>query len=258
MRINSNYIHLNEKIGIRLYGASDPLIKLVCFSPIGGNSNHFSRMARHLPPGWQLCAVDLPGHGQARGRLMVHFDSIVSLYLEHLKPFFMGESYIFGHSLGGLIGYVLTQKLERGVNFAGIFISSCAPPHRVVEDIANNAHEEISEQEISDYLQSIDPGFRRLEKSFFFVYLKPVFKADYKVFRSFNFVQKEKINTPLYIIYSPNDKMVDPEELKEWGHFGHMVQFIEVPGRHDNIITHADIIMNEIKAHIDSNTRSTK
>jgi surfactin synthase thioesterase subunit len=254
IRVDSDYIHLNGRMGVRLYGASNPVVRLLCFSPIGGHSIHFSQLARHLPQSWQLCAVDPPGHGQAKGHLMVNFDSLISLYLDYLESWFKGEFYIFGHSLGGLIGYALTQKLEKEVNLAGIFISSTIPPHRVTEDIGNFSGDDITDSQILDYLKNVDSRYQRLANSLFFLYVKPIFKADYKVYRSFSFSQIKKIETPLYIIYSPNDMMVNSREVKEWSDFGASVQFIEVPGKHDNIVTHPEIIMKKIETCIASQT----
>ncbi len=252
MKKEKIYIHLNETIAVRLYGASDPIIRLICFSPMGLNSTHYSQMAKHLPPGWQLCAVDPPGHGQAKGRLIVDFDSLIALYLENLEPWLTGNCFIFGHSLGGLIGFVLTQMLEEKLNIAGIFISSTAPPHRIIEEFARGPKEEIADKEIIEYLINIDPRYEQLTKSLFFLYFKPVIKADYKVFRSFNFNHNGNIKTPLYIIYSPEDDLVDKQEVKGWINFGQSVLFIEVPGKHNNITTHSEIIMKKIKNCIDS------
>lgn len=128
--VNSNQIHL------RIYGKNDLQGGRLLFL-IHGQGEQSDRY-EHFPSYLRSCVdaivcVDLPGHGRSQGNRghIENFDQYsqaVLLGLEAAQKWFaskatLKKTYLFGHSLGGLIA-IRTLFLHANLNLAAVSISA--------------------------------------------------------------------------------------------------------------------------------------
>lgn len=85
--------------------------RLFCFPHGGGSTAEFVRWSRHLPT-VEISGVQLPGRGSRLSEpVLTQMDELVAAVTEVLPT---GAPYsIFGHSLGALVAYEVTQALRR-------------------------------------------------------------------------------------------------------------------------------------------------
>ena len=242
-RDKSKVVHLADKFALRLYGCETPQLRLICFPFIAGNARHFRPMSRYIPADWQLCAVTPPGREVARGKAITDIEELVDLYASHLRQWCQGQFYIFGHSLGGIISYLLLQMWERaGIAPAGAFISASAPPHKVIEEMAK-----ADDYDHWEILEQIDSRYALLSRKAYLFNYSALYDADYKLLQSLRFEATKPTTTPLHIIFSPEDNLFDLDTIEQWHGYGHRVDFTAVCGTHNYILTYPQLVVEKIK-----------
>jgi len=105
-------------------------LRLFCFPYAGGSASVY-RNWTDLPPEIEVCPVQLPGRDErfrepAFTRADALCDALVVALADHLdRPFA-----IFGHSMGAIIAYELTRRLQaRGLSPRHLFVSGQRAPH---------------------------------------------------------------------------------------------------------------------------------
>src|SRR5438876_275611 len=88
-------------------------MKLFCFPYAGGTATKFFPWRKLLPSEIKLEAVEYPGHGKNIEKPTVSdFNELIDYLLIELKEK-MDTPFIFlGHSLGGLVSFELTRRLQ--------------------------------------------------------------------------------------------------------------------------------------------------
>lgn len=110
---------------------SDPALRVLVIPHAGGSHAAFRRWAGHLPGRWELCLVDLPGRGRAADLPFVRtMDEAVHFLAGQVKPLLDRPLAVFGHSLGALLGWALTRRLQQDRRLAPVWlgVSAAQPP----------------------------------------------------------------------------------------------------------------------------------
>lgn len=93
-----------------------PAVRLFCFPYAGGSAAAFYPWASLFPPGTELNIIQLPGHGERLNEPLAHrVDPLVDALLTTLLPRLQEpgtRSVFWGHSLGALLAFTLTHRLQ--------------------------------------------------------------------------------------------------------------------------------------------------
>ncbi|MFF3515884.1 thioesterase II family protein [Streptomyces sp. NPDC002573] len=106
-------------------------VRLFGFHHAGGSSALFHPWRRLLPEGWELRALDAPGHGtQMRHQPIDDLDDLLAHFLDVVPPEPELPYAFFGHSMGGIVAYELTRRLiaEGRVPPVWLGVSACRAP----------------------------------------------------------------------------------------------------------------------------------
>ena len=162
---------------------------------------------------------------------------------------------IFGHSMGGLLGYELYYRLIEKYKRPPkkIFISACKPPHLINKKI-RIPNEKLSNidymaevvklggtpAEILDYPDLVD-------------LLTPVLKQDFQNIRRYNFQKKKrKIDCPVTVFFGTQDE-VNREDMEGWKMFiENTFEIIPFTGNHFFISDHVQEIAEIINKSVAS------
>ena len=107
--------------------------RLVCLPYAGGNATSFHTWAARLPRGVELLAAQYPGrHDRLTEPCLRTVPELADGLAPALAPLTDLPLFLFGHSLGAMIGYETAVRLEAGagVRPAGLFVSGAYAPHR--------------------------------------------------------------------------------------------------------------------------------
>lgn len=108
-------------------------IKLFCFPYAGGSAQVYNKWDKTLHPNIELVLVELAGRGRRIDEPFYdNFEELIDDIFNQIKSDILSHSYaLFGHSLGALIAYELTEKIKQHemVGPKHIFYSGKSVPH---------------------------------------------------------------------------------------------------------------------------------
>ncbi|WP_057460796.1 MULTISPECIES: alpha/beta fold hydrolase [unclassified Pseudovibrio] len=195
-------------------------IDLFCIPYSGSSATTYYKWRPKLNEGTRLVPLELAGRGmRMREPLYQSVEEAVSDLYEKLVKERKSSSYvIFGHSVGGLLTFELTQKILAKGEIeppSHLFFSACRPPH--------SAHDE----EVVHTL----PNDRFMEKIFalggtsidvlsnpsLMEMFLPIIRADYRLYETYVYPgNTRKLPCPVTILSGDLDKLATPECLTEW------------------------------------------
>lgn len=101
----------------------------------GGDHLHWPSELRRLP-GFQVYALDLPGHGKSAGRGMQSINAYRDVILGWMSAVGLHKAYMIGHSMGSAIA--LSLALEAPLQVAGLGLLGAGARLRVAPEILEN------------------------------------------------------------------------------------------------------------------------
>jgi len=168
----------------------------------------------------------------------------------------MGENYsFFGHSMGGLLAYLLTIRLRReGLPLPScLFVSGRAGPSVPIEDAGR------SSLETEDFLDLLNGmGGKNLEafsNKEFIDYFLPVVRADFHAVDSYEHKEEEVLSVPIVVMLGSEDT-VSVEDASCWQEVSSdPIRFLRFEGNHFFIEKHWPLIGNVISESLSSLSR---
>ncbi|CAM5489269.1 thioesterase [Bacillus safensis FO-36b] [Bacillus safensis subsp. safensis] len=97
---------------LKTFEKKSDLIQLICFPFAGGYSASYRPLFEQLKDVAEVTAAEPPGHGTNLMPLESSIDRLAELYKEGLTDKLNRPFILFGHSMGGLVVYRLTQLLH--------------------------------------------------------------------------------------------------------------------------------------------------
>jgi surfactin synthase thioesterase subunit len=201
--------------------ADVPSATILVLPHAGGSAHGYSDWADHVRPDLRLLAAQYPGRG-ARHREPLPED-VRSLALPLPLPLasaaadLSGPLYIFGHSLGALVGFEVAWILEqRGRELHGFVASACRAPHR--PNTRPIRADRLSDDELVVVLRRRggtpdeildNPDMRGL--------VLPIVRSDFNVDDSYEYGPAERrLRCPVVAIGGTADPQVPVDVLDGW------------------------------------------
>nr|AHB82061.1 type II thioesterase [Jahnella sp. MSr9139] len=195
---------------------AQPRARLLCFPYAGANAMVFRTWPGHLPPDVEVIAAQLPGRGtRIREAPITRMEPLVEALGQALRPSSV-PFVLFGHSMGGLVAFMLCRWLRAR--------SWPAPLHLV---ISGRRAPQISDSfppasELTDaYILSRLRRYGGTPESIFaepelLGMILPIFRADFELLGSYRYVSAEPLNVPLTALGGREDDLVQPAQIEVW------------------------------------------
>jgi surfactin synthase thioesterase subunit len=200
---------------------------------IGGGANYFRPLAKDLEvSGINVYAYTLPTKAP-KGRIHTNVDDIVNqLYNSILNVDKEKKLPIvfFGHSLGGIIAFELSRKIEDSLTLKALIVSAVKNPillTAINQDPKTEFHHKQEDEALLNYLKSIGGLPDGLDKEMLQLSLSFI-RDDYKVFETYNINDFSKVACPLFVIGGISDPSVSPSTLNAWLNFSNNGKFVNV------------------------------
>lgn len=227
------------------------LIQLICFPFAGGYSASYRPLFEQLKDTAEVTAAEPPGHGTNLMPLETSIDRLAELYKEGLTGKLNRPFILFGHSMGGLVVYRLTQLLEReGIDPAAVVISAIQPP-QTKRQILTHLSNEAFVQHIAE-MGGIPKEL--LENKPMMDYFTPSLRADYQALESFQHTDKTIIKSPVYLLNGKQDKKC-MEDAAGWLTWANAIERTDFEGGHMYINTHLEQFAEHMRHVIEQTTK---
>ncbi|MBR0580348.1 thioesterase II family protein [Bacillus altitudinis] len=227
------------------------LIQLICFPFAGGYSASYRPLFEQLKDTAEVTAAEPPGHGTNLMPLETSIDRLAELYKEGLTGKLNRPFILFGHSMGGLVVYRLTQLLEKeGIDPAAVVISAIQPP-QTKRQILTHLSNEAFVQHIAE-MGGIPKEL--LENKPMMDYFTPSLRADYQALESFQHTDKTIIESPVYLLNGKQDKKC-MEDADGWLTWANAIERTDFEGGHMFINTHLEQFAEHMRHVIEQTTK---
>lgn len=227
------------------------LIQLICFPFAGGYSASYRPLFEQLKDTAEVTAAEPPGHGTNLMPLETSIDRLAELYKEGLTGKLNRPFILFGHSMGGLVVYRLTQLLEKeGIDPAAVVISAIQPP-QTKRQILTHLSNETFVQHIAE-MGGIPKEL--LENKPMMDYFTPSLRADYQALESFQHTDKTIIESPVYLLNGKQDKKC-MEDADGWLTWANAIERTDFEGGHMYINTHFEQFAEHMRHVIEQTTK---
>lgn len=215
-------------------------LRLFCFPYAGGSARIYRSWGRHLPPGVEVCPIQLPGRDR---RIAEPPYSDVMLLVraaaEALRPLFDKPFTFFGHSMGALISFELAHHLRSEFNLAPehLFVSGRPAPHVKTREISLYDLPTPRLLEELQHLNGTPPDV--LEHPDLMELMLPLLRADFAIGDIYVFPERTPLTCPITVLGGLRDSAVPRASLQAWGELtGGPFSLRMFPG--DHFFLHSD------------------
>jgi len=234
------------------YSNAKPLLIMLPFA--GGNSYSYRDLTVKLEDKFDILCPELPGRGELYHQECIGDmnELIEELFqrLAQLLNMYNNNYYIYGHSMGALLTYLLTHRInkEKMALPSHIIVSGSKGPSRKRKKIIHHSSKELFRKELKE-IGGMPEEILNNEEAM--EYFEPILRADFKVVETYTYHKTKPLTIPMTAFYG-SDEGVNYEDVCEWQkETNREVNIIEVEGDHFFIYKHIPYITSYIKGLVE-------
>lgn len=185
--------------------------RLFCFPHAGSGSIKYTKWANYIDKKIEVCPVMLPGREYRLNEPLINdYKVMVDAIFDGIKDNLTEKRYsFFGHSMGSLLSYELTKKLEReGLPKPDmLFLSGVS----LTTLVYTRDWSTVKDDEIAEYLVKMSGAPQKLvDKPSFREIFFPTFISDHQLVTGYHYKpEKLKDNTPIRAFAAKDDTIVN-------------------------------------------------
>jgi pyochelin biosynthetic protein PchC len=250
----NNYLHSRQHRRWFEYFNSDTDADatLFCFPFVGGNEHNYAKWSDKISSHYDIAALKIPGRpSRSREGFPEQMADLVTPIVEQLvnypKPFA-----IFGHSMGGLLAFLVTAALnQKEIKTLGTFISARPAPQLSV--LKRRAH--LPEPALINELRILGGTPEEvLQDTQLMQSVLPIIRADYHLLEQFTYGDEANdITQPLEIIAAKQDKLVSDTQINAWHQLPlKQVNQFDIAGEHFYLNQHPQALFEYINTRLNN------
>ncbi len=189
-------------------------IGLVCCPHAGASASAFGPLARALPEHIEALSVQYPGRQGGPGYQGFHdIGELADQVCEELRPWYDRPLAVYGHSMGSVIAFELTRRLEAaGVRPARLFVSGRrSPSDGLGVHVPNNDEEIVAELKELGAVPA-----RLLDKPKYRDLILTVVRNDYAANSRYLASADATVDAPITLLLSDEDPYLDATAAAGW------------------------------------------
>ena len=191
--------------------------KLICLPYAGGGASYFNGLQKAMYGGIDVIAAQLPGRESRMAEKPLHScRELAAAIADELSPHLKSGNFsVFGHSMGGIIGYELSCQLtEKGLCPDVCFISSTAIEEQVTQPPSLELDDDAFLERVA-FFGGIDKDSEILKyPEFKSVYLN-ILRADFTVVESYVCGGK-CLPCPIAALCGDSDPSETLDNMRKW------------------------------------------
>jgi medium-chain acyl-[acyl-carrier-protein] hydrolase len=212
----------------------EPAVRLFCLPHAGGGASLFRTWSSALPPDIEVRAVQLPGReSRMREAPLNRLAALIPAIGHGLRPLLDRPFALFGHSMGGLLGFELARYFRQqwGKSPVRLFVAGYRAPHLPLRDMQLHS---LPEPEFSHHLRKLGgTPAEVLDNRQLMDVVAPVLRADFEVCETYQYTPDKPLECPISAFGGLEDRMVPPADLSDWGtHTQRDFSLRLLPGNH--------------------------
>ncbi|WP_432402989.1 thioesterase II family protein [Wukongibacter sp. M2B1] len=195
-------------------------VRLFCLPYAGASASYYVKWQRYISDWIEICPIQLPGREARQDEeFITNMSQLISEIIEDIKPFLDSPFAIFGHSLGGIIGFELASALihKHGINPIHLFVSGSIPPRLAADrEAIHNLPDEEFKEKLSKYNGT---NLTVLDSYEFDKYFMPILRNDFKLFEDYRYSSNEELRCPIKAYVGKVDLLVTEKQTRLWNEY---------------------------------------
>jgi surfactin synthase thioesterase subunit len=191
-------------------------VNLICLPFSGGSVYSYKSFERHMPPFLRLIPVELPGRGQrVREKLLKNMQLMIDDIFSRVEPFIKSPYAIYGHSMGSLMGYLLTKRILQEGKPAPmhLFFTGCKAPSAPDREKARYL---LPSQQFLEEIKGMGGDMNSvLNDAVTAQFFEPILRADFEATETYSYVPAIPFDIPITIANGSEEK-ITREEAAAW------------------------------------------
>ena len=222
---------------------------LFCLPFAGGNKYSYRLLSDNAPAFLNLITLEYPGRGtRVKEQLINNIDPLVNdLYLQVKDKLDIKKYAIYGHSMGGLIAYLLTLKIIKNNHNPPehLFITGTTGPS-AISRLEKQRYLLPKNEFINEIKELGGMPDEILQSKELLDYVEPILRSDFETVETYKYQEHAPLDVPFTVITGTHEDMTT-EDISLWQKETSLpVDFKTLPGKHFFILQHTDHILKVI------------
>jgi medium-chain acyl-[acyl-carrier-protein] hydrolase len=194
-----------------------PLLRVFCLPYAGASADRYRAWQGFIPPELDLCLVHLPGRSRRIAEKSFQKLTLLVDALAHQMDSKTDIAYaLYGHSMGGLIGFELARELFRRYKIGPrhLFVSGCLPPQ-----LANSGRSTFAlpdSEFIAELKRLKGTPAEILDNAELMEIFLPLLRADFELVETYQCRPGVCLACPITVYSGLDDERVPPQSMRCW------------------------------------------
>jgi surfactin synthase thioesterase subunit len=223
--------------------------KLFCLPFAGGNKYSYRVFQENAPASLSIVPLEYPGRGaRIREPFIKDMQRLVNDMYNQLRSQVNPQPYaIYGHSMGGVVAYMLCRKIFADGSFpppVHLFVTGTLSP---ADQKDNKQRHLLSKKDFIEEMRDLDgcPEEILLNEELL-SFFEPILRVDFETIETFHYRQQPPIDIPLTVMTGTQEDF-DPEDIQLWQQeTTQPVEFYQFEGKHFFIFQHTRAVLRII------------
>jgi surfactin synthase thioesterase subunit len=229
--------------------AKDAAARLVCLPHAGGSATFFRPVAVALPPDVDVLAIQYPGRQDRRAEPPVDDMSVLADRIHGVLRRQPGlPTTFFGHSMGAILGFELSRRLESdGHGPVRLYASGRRAPSTYRDEFVHQGDDTSILAEVrrlngtASSLLGDDEMMRAV---------LPALRADYHATEQYRCPAEVTVRCPITVLVGDDDPKTTMDEANAWArHTSGSFELQVFPGGHFYLTEQADAVIKLLYQH---------
>lgn len=203
---------MSELVSLRVSDNAE--VSVILLHHAGGGVNYYREWLEYFPNNFDLFAIRLPGRETLYSKPPYkNLEAVLADVEKVLEPVFLegNPTFIFGHSMGGMIAFEIARLYSEKQKINGLFISGFGHP---------SLTKKIDRSRFDDSELRINMNYSDIEESPYvnelLEVILPTLKNDYAICDSYQYIKKDKLSIPIIVFGGLKDKIHSPKTIEKW------------------------------------------
>ncbi|MGW1807667.1 thioesterase II family protein [Streptomyces sp. NPDC002078] len=228
----------------RFHPAAESGVRLVCLPHAGGSAPFYFPMSRALSPEVDVVSVQYPGRQDRRMDPAVEdIGEYADAIAAELKPWLDRPVALFGHSMGAVLAFEVTRRLERDLGLVplAVFASGRRAPSRYRDE---NVHRRDDDGIVEEMRLLSGTDAQILGDEEILRMVLPAIRSDYTAIENYRAAPGLTVSAPITVLTGDNDPRTSLEEAEAWrGHTTGAFDLRVFSGGHFFLANHQEEIL---------------
>jgi surfactin synthase thioesterase subunit len=193
-----------------------PAVRLLCLPHAGGAASAYGQWHKLVPPGVEVCAIELPGRGaRYKEPALTSMAAMVAHVAALLEPLLDLPYVLLGHSMGAVVALELTRGFcDQGRAPRALVAAGCRAPY-LPRPHARPLSELPDEELVRELcrLEGLPP--RVLDMPGFMNTFLPTIRADLRCREQWH-DDMRRVDVPIHVLGGREDRAVPYADMEAW------------------------------------------